>query len=60
MTEVVLRSLEDRVEIAPGVLMSRLGLGTYKSAEGPDVEGEVSYGLQIGYRHIDTAALYDL
>jgi diketogulonate reductase-like aldo/keto reductase len=55
---VVLRSLEDRVEIAPGVRMARLGLGTYKSAEGPDVEGEVSYGLQLGYRHIDTAALY--
>jgi diketogulonate reductase-like aldo/keto reductase len=56
--DVVLRSLDDRVEIAPGVHMARLGLGTYKSAEGPDVEGEVSFGLQLGYRHIDTAALY--
>jgi diketogulonate reductase-like aldo/keto reductase len=55
---VVLRSLEDRLEIAPGVQMARLGLGTYKSAEGPDVEGEISYGLELGYRHIDTAALY--
>jgi diketogulonate reductase-like aldo/keto reductase len=54
----VLTSLADRVEIAPGVLMARLGLGTYKSAEGPDVEGEVSYGLHLGYRHVDTAALY--
>lgn len=54
----VLKSLDDRVEIAPGVRMARLGLGTYKSAEGPDVEGEVSYGLELGYRHIDTAALY--
>jgi len=54
----VLRSLDDRVEIAPGVRMARLGLGTYKSAEGPDVEGEVSFGLELGYRHIDTAALY--
>jgi diketogulonate reductase-like aldo/keto reductase len=58
MTDVALLSLEDRVEIAPGVRMARLGLGTYKSAEGPDVEGEVSYGLHLGYRHIDTAALY--
>lgn len=55
---VVLGSLDDRVEIAPGVRMARLGLGTYKSAEGPDVESEVSFGLQLGYRHIDTAALY--
>jgi diketogulonate reductase-like aldo/keto reductase len=54
----VLTSLDDRVEIAPGVAMARLGLGTYKSQEGPDVEGEVSYGLELGYRHIDTAALY--
>jgi diketogulonate reductase-like aldo/keto reductase len=52
------RSLDDRVEVAPGVRMARLGLGTYKSADGPDVEGEVSYGLELGYRHVDTAALY--
>jgi diketogulonate reductase-like aldo/keto reductase len=55
---VDLHSLDDRVEIAPGVRMARLGLGTYKSADGPDVEGEVSYGLELGYRHVDTAALY--
>jgi diketogulonate reductase-like aldo/keto reductase len=53
-----LDSLADTVEIAPGVLMPRLGLGTYKSDPGPDVEREVRYGLSIGYRLIDTAALY--
>lgn len=56
--DFVPRSLQDRVEIAPGVAMARLGIGTYKAAEGADVEGEVSYGLEIGYRHVDTAALY--
>ena len=56
--DLQLGSLADTVEIAPGVHMPRLGLGTYKSAEGPDVEGEVTYGLSIGYRLIDTAALY--
>jgi diketogulonate reductase-like aldo/keto reductase len=55
---VDLHSLDDRVEVAPGVRMARLGLGTYKAADGPDVEGEVSYGLELGYRHVDTAALY--
>jgi diketogulonate reductase-like aldo/keto reductase len=54
----VSRSLHDRVEIAPGVRMARLGLGTYKSAEGADVEGEIAYGLELGYGHVDTAALY--
>jgi diketogulonate reductase-like aldo/keto reductase len=52
------RSIDDRVEIATGVRMARLGLGTYKSAEGPDVEGAVTHGLELGYRHVDTAALY--
>lgn len=53
-----LTSLADTVEIAPGVSINRLGLGTYRSEEGPDVEGEVRYGLSLGYRTIDTAALY--
>jgi len=55
---IVLNSLADTVEIAPGVHMPRLGLGTYKAADGPDVTGEVAYGLSLGYRLIDTAALY--
>jgi diketogulonate reductase-like aldo/keto reductase len=53
-----LTSLADRVEIAAGVQMPRLGLGTYLAAEGPDAEGEVGYGLSIGYRGVDTAAIY--
>jgi diketogulonate reductase-like aldo/keto reductase len=55
---VRLRSLEDRVEIAPGVHMPRLGLGTYKAAPGHEVTDEVRWALEIGYRGIDTAALY--
>jgi diketogulonate reductase-like aldo/keto reductase len=54
----LLSSLADVVEIAPGVMMNRLGLGTYKANEGPDVEGEVEFGLAAGYRLVDTAALY--
>lgn len=53
-----LRSLADTVQIAPGVEMNRLGLGTFRAEEGPDVEGEIAVGLSIGYRLIDTAALY--
>ena len=53
-----LHSLADTVEIAPGVAINRLGLGTYRADEGPDVRGEVRYGLSIGYRTIDTASLY--
>ena len=57
-SKVRLLSLADTVEIAPGVSMNRLGLGTYRADEGPDVEGEIRSGLSIGYRTIDTAALY--
>jgi diketogulonate reductase-like aldo/keto reductase len=58
MTHVKLESLADTVQIAPGVEMNRLGLGTYRADEGPDVEGEVMAALSLGYRLIDTAALY--
>lgn len=51
-------SIAERVQIAPGVLMPRLGLGTYRSEPGPEVEEQVTFGLSIGYRGIDTAALY--
>ncbi len=51
-------SLGDTVEIAPGVLMPWVGLGTYRSAEGMEVEHEVAWGLELGYRGIDTASLY--
>lgn len=55
----MLQSLADTVEIAPGIAMPRLGIGTYKADAGADVEREVAYGLSLGYRLIDTAALYN-
>jgi 2,5-diketo-D-gluconate reductase A len=45
------------VEIAPGVRMPLLGLGTWE-ARGAAVERAVEYALEIGYRHIDTALMY--
>lgn len=54
----MLSSLADVVEIAPGVSINRLGVGTYRAEEGPDVEGEIRAALSLGYRTIDTAALY--
>jgi len=55
---VELHALTDTLTIAPGVEMHRLGLGTYKAEDGPDVAREVSEGLAMGYRLIDTASLY--
>jgi len=56
--KIALHSLEDRVRIAPEVMMPRLGIGTFRSAGGFEVEHEVAYALQIGYRGIDTASMY--
>ncbi len=42
-----------------GVKMPWLGLGVYKSKEGEEVENAVKTALKIGYRSIDTAALYE-
>ena len=57
-SDLQLHSLADTVAIAPGVAINRLGLGTYRADEGSEVENEIRFGLSIGYRTIDTAALY--
>lgn len=54
----MLTGITATIELANGVTMPRLGLGTYKSAEGGDVERSVSAALEYGYRSIDTASLY--
>jgi diketogulonate reductase-like aldo/keto reductase len=58
MEKIALHSLEDRVEIAPDVSMPRLGIGTFRSAGGYEVEHEVAYALRLGYRGVDTASMY--
>jgi len=45
-------ALNNRVE------MPYFGLGTWQSAEGPEVKNAVLYALDAGYRLIDTAAFY--
>ncbi len=41
-----------------GVQMPWLGLGVYKASPGKETEQAVRWALEIGYRHIDTAAMY--
>lgn len=53
-----LHSIADRVEIADGVFMPRLGIGTSHSSEHGDVEREIAAAFDLGYRLIDTAAMY--
>ncbi len=41
-----------------GTNMPYLGLGTYQSDNDQEVIDAVTYALEIGYRHIDTASIY--
>jgi 2,5-diketo-D-gluconate reductase A len=55
---VDLHSIADRVEIAPGVMMPRLGIGTSHVVGQTTVEREVAAALELGYRLVDTATAY--
>jgi diketogulonate reductase-like aldo/keto reductase len=50
--------LTSTVQLNNGVAMPWVGLGVFKSPPGEETEQAVRWGLEIGYRHIDTAAYY--
>ncbi len=54
----MINHIADTVELNNGVRMPGLGLGVYKVEEGDEVERALHSALKIGYRSIDTAALY--
>ncbi len=47
------------VKLANGVEMPYLGLGVFLTADGEEVIDAIQYALKAGYRHIDTAAVYN-
>ncbi|WP_212003510.1 aldo/keto reductase [Chitinophaga sp. HK235] len=50
--------LTGTVQLANGLQMPYLGLGVFLTKEGQEVVDSVTYALDAGYRHIDTAAIY--
>ena len=42
-----------------GVEMPYFGLGVYLSKEGQEVSNAVKWALEAGYRHVDTASIYE-
>jgi diketogulonate reductase-like aldo/keto reductase len=52
------RGIKDSVALANGIPMPWLGLGVFRAKEGEEVAQAVRYALSIGYRSIDTAAVY--
>jgi len=54
-----MNSITDTVTLNDGVDMPYLGLGTYQAIATPDITNAVIYALNMGYRHIDTAEMYN-
>ncbi len=52
-------TVEPVAKLNNGVVIPRLGLGVYQSSPGQVTQRAVEYALKIGYRHIDTARIYN-
>ncbi|HET6449830.1 MAG TPA: aldo/keto reductase, partial [Spirochaetia bacterium] len=50
--------LASTVRLRNGVAIPWVGLGVFKSPPGTETRQAVRWALEIGYRHIDTAAYY--
>ncbi|MFW5742492.1 MAG: aldo/keto reductase [Spirochaetota bacterium] len=51
-------NLQSRVKLNNGVEIPWVGLGVFQSEPGKTTQQAVEWALELGYRHIDTAALY--
>lgn len=54
-----IKSINDCTVLNNGVKMPWLGFGVNKITDGQDVEFAVKSALEVGYRSIDTASVYD-
>lgn len=50
--------INSKAKLNNGVEIPYLGLGVYKAKPGEETQNAVTYALEVGYRHIDTASLY--
>ncbi|KAG8346618.1 putative Aldo keto reductase family [Trypanosoma vivax] len=52
-------ALTQSIALANGIKMPVLGLGVWRSCVGEETERAVTWALKAGYRHIDTAMVYE-
>jgi len=52
-------TVEPVARLNNGVMIPRLGLGVYQLPPGQTTQRAVEYALKVGYRHIDTARIYN-
>lgn len=50
--------LQEKYILSNGVMVPKIGLGTWQIPNGEEAYNSVMYALKNGYRHIDTAAAY--
>ncbi len=56
--DMVIDSIDSKVELNNGVEMPYLGLGVYLLSPGYEANEALTYALEVGYRLIDTASFY--
>lgn len=54
----MIKSIQDKTVLNNGVEMPWMGLGVFKVEEGPELVNAVKSAIKLGYRSIDTAAIY--
>ena len=54
-----MNSLSTRIKLNNGTAIPQLGYGTYKIKDASEAYSSVKNALELGYRHIDTAAFYE-
>lgn len=54
-----MKSLKDSFELNNGYKIPCIGFGTWQTPEGEIVINSVKTAIETGYRHIDTAAIYE-
>ncbi len=52
-------NLNSTIKLNNGIKIPMFGLGTYLNDKGKQAINSILYALEIGYRHIDTAAMYE-
>lgn len=54
-----LENIKGTTKLSNGVNMPNIGLGVYKTRNGGEVVNAIHSALEVGYRHIDTASMYN-
>ena len=52
-------NIQGKWQLNNGVEMPYFGLGVFQTRDGAEVKNAIHYALEAGYRHIDTAAIYN-